>query len=331
MSRSFRLFLVCWITSSLVFAGCGQSNPPAKFRIVLIPKGTTHVFWQAIHAGGKKAAEEHGDVELIWRGPNTEADRQGQQDIVQNYVTEGVDAIVLAPIDRESLVAPVEQALREKISVVIIDSGLKLTEPIKSSNKYLGYVATDNKEGGRKAARRMVDLLKGKKKARVMMMRYQAGSESTEMREAGFVEEIKKHPHIELIIAAQEAGATLATAQNAADLALDNHKNLNGIFMPNESSTQGMLQSLRSINQAGKIILVGFDGSPELIEALRKGEIHGLVLQDPFDMGYQAVRRAIRALEGEAPSEMTLHTNLQVATKENVDSESIRKMWDMGN
>jgi ribose transport system substrate-binding protein len=108
---------------------------------------------------------------------------------------------------------------------------------------------------------------------------------------------------------------------------LSNHPKLDAIFAPNESSTQGVLQALRASQLAGKIKLVGFDGSDILIAGLQAGDIHGLVLQDPFDMGYQAVMRAIDALEGKMPTEPTRHTNLRVAIRENLDDPAVRGMY----
>jgi ribose transport system substrate-binding protein len=306
--------------------GCRNQATSARYRIVVIPKGTTHDFWQAIKAGAEKAGKERG-VDIIWEGPSREDQRQEQQQIVERFTSERVSAIVLAPTDRQTLVAPVRAALEQGIPVVIIDSGLEETPAITKNPKYLGYVATDNKEGGRRGAERMGELLKDKPRAKVLMLRYQAGSESTEQREAAFIEKIKAFPNIELIVPEDEAGATVNTAQNASERVLSNHPNLDGIFTPNESSTTGMLQALRGLKRVGQVKLVGFDASEMLVRALREGELHGLVLQDPFDMGYRGVLRAVDALEGRLPAQQVLHTNLQVATRENVDTPEIRRLY----
>jgi len=126
------------------------TNPGTKLRIALIPKGTTHDFWKSIHAGGVKAARELGNVDLIWRGPEKEDDREQQVSLVQNFVSTGVSAIVLAPLDEKALVAPVRQAMAAKIPVVIIDSGLD-GEPGKD---YVSFAATDNYKGGSMAGER---------------------------------------------------------------------------------------------------------------------------------------------------------------------------------
>jgi ribose transport system substrate-binding protein len=161
------------------------------------------------------------------------------------------------------------------------------------------------------------------------MIRYQQGSESTEQREAGFRETIKSANNIEFIEAADEAGATVESAQRAAESILSARKDLDGLFAPNESSTTGVLRALEGFERAGQIKLVGFDASPVLIDALASGKLHGLVLQDPFDMGYRSVLRALDQLQGKPPpADKILYTNLKVATKENLNDPAIKPLYD---
>jgi ribose transport system substrate-binding protein len=137
----------------MLLAACGSSAPTgsAKPTIAVIPKGTSHVFWQSIHAGAAKAAQEFG-VEIIWRGPLREDDRASQVAEVEGFITRGVSGIVLAPLDEAALVGPVGDAARAKIPVVIIDSGLK-------GSDYISFVATDNRRGGVLAAEGLAKLL----------------------------------------------------------------------------------------------------------------------------------------------------------------------------
>jgi ribose transport system substrate-binding protein len=312
----------------LALAGCSGTKPAYKYRIAVIPKGTSHDFWKYIHAGAVQGARERGDTEVIWEGPAKEDQRHEQQQIVERRTSEGVSAIVLAPCDRQTLVVPVEGALRKGIPVVIIDSGLELSDFIKNNDKYLGYVATDNHQGGVEGAKRMIELLHGKERPKVLMMRYQKGSESTEQREAGFRETIGTAANIHFTEAADEAGATVDSAQQAAERLLSDRRDLDGIFVPNESSTTGVLRALEVLNRAGQVKVVGFDASEILIQALRADKLHGLVLQDPFDMARQAVLRAVDFLEGKPrPKERTKNTDLKVATKENLDDPTVKALY----
>src|SRR6476659_4299765 len=141
--------LIRWLAAALVVvsAACGrgstQTNGTSPLTIAVIPKGTSHIFWQSIHAGATQAAKELG-VEVIWRGPRREDDRDSQVSEVEGFVTRGVSGIVLAPLDESALVGPVSDAARRKIPVVIFDSGLK-------GDNYVSFVATDNLKGGRMA------------------------------------------------------------------------------------------------------------------------------------------------------------------------------------
>ena len=208
-----------------------------KWKVIVIPKGTTHEFWKSVHAGALKAADELGNVEVIWLGPQKEDDRVQQIQLVQNAVAAGVDGIVLAPLDSHSLVGPVESAVAKGIPVVIFDSGL-------DTSKMVSFIATDNYHGGVLAAKRLGEVLKGKGK--VILLRYAVGSESTEQRENGFTETLaKEFPDITLISDTEYAGPTSDSAQQKAQSLVTRYRGqVDGIFCPNETSTFGMLQAL---------------------------------------------------------------------------------------
>ena len=210
-----------------------------KWRVMVIPKGTTHEFWKTIHAGALKGAAELGNVEVIWQGPQREDDRTLQIQLVQNAVAAGVDGIVLAPLDARALVKPVEEAVAKGIAVVIIDSGLE-------SNKIVSYIATDNYNGGVLAARRLGDLLEGEGK--IILLRYQVGSASTEEREKGFTDTMaKEFPKITYLSDSEYAGATSDLAQQKAQNLITRYRGqFDGLFCPNESSTLGTLRALES-------------------------------------------------------------------------------------
>ncbi|PHS02676.1 MAG: hypothetical protein COA78_20555 [Blastopirellula sp.] len=124
-----------------------------KYRIAVIPKGTTHEFWQSVHYGAQKAADEAGNVEIIWIGPQQESDRESQINIVQNFITQKVDGICLAPLDSQALVAVVKEAKEAGIPTVAFDSGLDDKDAI------ISYVATDNYNGGVEAAHALAEAL----------------------------------------------------------------------------------------------------------------------------------------------------------------------------
>lgn len=285
-----------------------------KYTIAVIPKGNTHEFWKAIHAGAIKAQRELAGsgvtIDVIWKGPLKEDDREQQVQVVENFIGRHVDGIVLAPLDNKALVAPVETAARGKIPVVIIDSGL-------ASTTYTSFVATDNREGGRIAARNLGKLLGGK--GNVIMLRYAVGSASTEEREAGFLEVIQKDfPDIKLLSTDQHAGATRDTAKRASENLLSRFgTQVNGVFAANESAASGMLLALRDAGLAhGKVKFVAFDSGETLNAGLKAGDVQGMVVQNPLNMGYLGVKTLVAALRGEKV-EKRIDTGVGFVTTEN--------------
>ena len=292
-----------------------KSAEKKSLRIAVIPKGLTHEFWKAIQAGAMKGARdlqaEGVSVEVIWKGPIREDDREQQVQVVEGFTSQGVDGIVLAPLDEKALVRPVEDAKRLGIPTVIIDSDL-------ASKEIVSFVATDNFKGGELAADEMARLLGGKGKA--LLLRYQEGSASTTAREEGFLAKMKAvAPGIELISSDQYAGATRDTAKRASENLLNRHGNdLAGIFCPNESSSSGMLLALQDISKAGKISFLGFDSSQAFIDAMRAGHMQGVVLQNPFKMGALGVRTMVDHLRGKTV-EKRIDTGVVLVTPRNLD------------
>jgi ribose transport system substrate-binding protein len=304
-------------------AGPGAGTPggdSAARRIAVIPKGTTHEFWQAVHAGAVKAAREAGNIEVVFRGPEREDDRAQQIELVQNFIGAGVVAIVLAPLDETALRAPVRDAGRAEIPVVIIDSALQG----EVGEDFVSFVATDNYQGGRLAAERLGELLGGQGTA--LLLRYQEGSASTAKREQGFVDGLREEfPEIELIDPQRYAGPTASTAQRAAESLLLAHRDVDGIFCPNESSTRGMLLALKAAGLAGKTRLIGFDAAQPLLAGVRAGEIQGLVVQNPFKMGYLGVKTALDHVAGtEVPAR--IDTGVALVTPENIAAPELQEL-----
>jgi ribose transport system substrate-binding protein len=339
MRKILEFILFVAVAVVLVFSAVsckekGQTTEPQKksvdkYRIAVIPKGTTHVFWKSIHAGAIKAEQELKesglDVEVIWKGPLKEDDRESQIRVVEDFVTRGVTGIVLAPLDDVALRMPVSDAVRNGIPVVVIDSGLK-------SEDYVSFVATDNYIGGRKGGERLAEILGGKGK--VIMLRYQEGSASTMNREQGFLDVLnEKYPEIEIVSSNQYGGATTESAYTASESLLqplrtaDGGLTIDGIFCPNESTAFAMLRALQDSGLAGKVKYVGFDSSERLVKGLRDGEIHGLVLQDPINMGYLGVKTMVTHLQGQSV-EKRIDTGSEVATPENMDSPRIKNLLE---
>lgn len=320
MKKSLIPLIILMMTA---FLGCTANQTGGKkFTIAVVPKGTTHPFWKSVNAGASKAAADYKaqdvEVELIWKGPLREDDREQQIQVVEGFISQGVNGIVLAPLDSKALVRPVEEAKKAGIPTAIIDSALE-------SDQITSFAATDNKKGGNLAAERLGNLLAGKGK--VIMLRYLEGSASTTDREDGFLEVMKnKFPNIELVSTDQYAGATRDSAKRAAENLLQRlGDQINGVFASNEPATTGMLLALQDRGLAGKVTFVGFDSSPQFIDAMKNNQMEGIVVQSPFAIGELGVKAMVDTLLGK-PVEKRIDTGVMMITPENMNSPEAQKL-----
>jgi ribose transport system substrate-binding protein len=306
---------------ALTLAGCSRSADSGKLTIAVIPKGTSHVYWQSIHAGALKAAQEVG-VDITWRGPLREDDRSAQVSEVEGFITRGVSGIVLAPLDDTALAAPVADAAHAKIPVVIIDSALK-------GNDFVSFVATDNVQGGKLAGDGLAAMLPNG--GNVVMLRYAEGSASTTERETGFSQAVAAHPSLKVVSDNQYGGADVEGAYKKSETLLSRFKkpdgslDIAGIFCPNESTSLAMLRVLEDNGWAGKVRFIGFDSSDTLEKGLRDGHIDGLVLQDPVKMGYLGVKTVVAHIHGEHV-DARIDTGVRLITQKEMNDPDAREL-----
>ncbi|MBL8210900.1 MAG: substrate-binding domain-containing protein [Bryobacterales bacterium] len=291
------------------FTGC---NRDSKRVIGVVPKGRAHLFWQSVQAGAVAASRE-ANVEIVWNGPATETDFNGQLQIVEGLISRRVSAIALAPIDKKSMVSVVERATREGIPVVIFDSGI-------DTEVFVSQVATDNYKAGQMAADRMGEILEGKGK--IVMVAVQPGAASTMAREQGFEDRIKEK-FANIVIADKRFGmADFAKSRTVAENMLTAHPDMVGMFASNESSTVGATQALKS--RESKVKLVGFDWSDPLLDDVKAGRIDSLVVQNPFKMGYESVKAAVAKLNGQTPAKIQ-NLEPRLIRKEDLDKPDVQE------
>jgi len=338
--RNHRLWIIGIGVASLGGLSCARPQPPAapppsqavpgaaagpetgaaepkKLRIAVVPKGTTHDFWLTVKAGAEQAAAEHG-AQVLWNGPSRESEIDKQIAILEDYITQGVDAIVMAACDEEALIPTVKKAREQQIPVITIDSGIK-------SEDALCFVATDNLAGARQAADKLAELIGGKGK--VIVMPFLAGAATSEMREEGFKKQIQDHyPHIQIVQTVYSKSEVGEAMRQMEDM-LTRYPDLKGVFAANEPGALGVANVLKARQLAGQIKVVAFDAAPDEIKHLREGTIQALIVQNPFKMGYEGVRLAIQAIRGEKlPESKVVDTGVAVVTLQNMDDPEIHKL-----
>jgi ribose transport system substrate-binding protein len=305
--------------SETISAGSG----PAQITIAVIPKGTTHSYWQSVHAGAEQAGVDLG-VHILYKGPVEEDDRAGQIAVVEQFVADNVNGIVLAPLDNVALVPAVQAAMAKKIPVVIIDSALTGD----AGKDFVCYVGTDNRLAGKMGGEELARVLGGKGK--YLLLRYAEGSASTTDREQGFLDAMAENPGMKPEMATFLYGGTsVSEATKTALNLLDDVRNADGIFCPNESTTIGMLNVLEQNHLTGKVHFVGFDATPPLVAALKAGEIDALVSQNPIKMGYQGVKTCLEAIKG-SPEQPIQDSGVQLINRDNLNSPEVQKLLSGG-
>ncbi len=326
--RSYRCYigLAACLAAVLLAVGGGCRRESADeaqekaLRIAVIPKATNHEFWKSVHAGALKAEQELSGVQIIWSGPAKENDRDQQISVVENQVNAGVSGIVLAPLDEAALARPVREATAAKVPVVIMDSGLQAT----AGTDYVSFVATDNFTAGQQAGRELGRILDGRGK--VLVLRYLVGSASTTEREEGLLQLLAgEFPDIQIVSADQYAGPTTESAYAKAENLLSRFPDVDAVFAPCEPPLFGVLRVLQDSGRAGQVRLIGFDTSAKLVQAMHDGQVHGLVLQDPINIGYVAVKTLVAHLRGRKVAER-IDTGSWVATPANMAEPRIQEL-----
>ena len=301
-----------WMLLALAGAGCRGSR---KKRVAVIPKATSHLFWVSVQAGALAAGKEF-NLEVLWNGPAMETDYSRQIQILDSMVAQNVDGIVIAAAERQALVGPVNRAVAAGIPVTVFDSGL-------DSENYMSYIATDNYEAGKLGGRTLAELLHGQGKVAVLL--HAPGSLSTMDRERGFKDVLQQEFPKMQIVAEQYGMSDRAKSRAAAENMLTAHADLDGFFASTEPSSSGVTLALKSRGLAGKIRFVGFDASDTMIEDLKAGVIDAIVVQDPFKIGFEAVKTIADKLNGKMPPKR-IDLQGRVVRKQDLDRPEIKEL-----
>src|SRR5512138_465281 len=284
----------------------------AKPYIPVISKGFQHQFWQAVKQGSEQAAKDL-NVEITFEGPESEAMVDKQVEMFQTALDKKPAAICLAAVDSKAFQPLLEKAKAAGIPVVGFDSGVDSDIPVTTA-------ATDNIAAAAMAADKMAELIGGE--GEVAIIAHDQTSRTGIDRVKGFTDEIKsKYPKI-TIVDTQYGGGDQLKSTDLAKAIIQAHPNLKGFFGANGGSSIGVLNGVKELNMAGKIVVIGYDSGQQQMDAIRAGTEAGAITQDPIGIGYKCVEAAVKALKGETLPK-TIDTGFHWYDKTNIDSKDI--------
>jgi ribose transport system substrate-binding protein len=301
--------------------GGGEEAGPVDgpLEIAVAPKAVGHEFWNTVKAGAECAAELAGDVTVDWDGVAAETDIEGQVNLIQNFVTSGVDGIVYAATDSAALAPVTQSALDAGVPVAMIDSG---TDPQPDE---VPLYATDNRAGAVEAANLLAEAL-GDGDHQVALIEFQPGSQTNTERAEGFTEGLANHANLELV-AQQPSHSDVNEARRVTEDILTANPDLDGVFAANEPSVLGAIQAIEAAGKTGEVTVIGWDAAPDEIAALQTGQIHALVVQNPFNMGFLGVQNMIDHLR-DGTAMASADTGVTFVTAENIDTEEVRAVLE---
>lgn len=311
-----RLLSMLLITLSLI--GCGDQKDKENtgkdvLTFGLVVMSTNSEYWITLKDGAQEIVDSVGG-KLVFTGPADNNDVSGQVALVENLIISKVDAILLTPLDSDSLVAPVEKAMKAGIPVIIIDSAV-------NTDNYTSFIATDNINGGKIAMQNLIDAIGGNGK--VAVINALAGIPSNDARGIGAIDFAKSNK--EITILPQQHCLDQAAAMTTAENLITGNPDLKGIFATFNRGAIGTAQAIKNKGKSNQIKIVAFDADPDEIKYLEEGIIDALIVQQPYEMGKLGIEYAIKAINGEEVPKLVT-PDVVVATKDNMNDENIRKV-----
>jgi len=285
----------------------------SKGEIVFIPKSTSATFYLFLVKGAQDKAKELGYT-IDYLGPATEADIAAQVDLVRNVTKKKPAGILLAALDSEALIPPVEEAMAAGVPVVMVDSGVNSDVPVAS-------IITDQYAGGFMAGEEMARLLG--EEGLVADHGIQAGSVSAG-RSKGFQEAIAQYANMEAL-ETQWTDADSTKSMNITSDELTAHPELAGVFNACAASA-GDAEAVKAKGLEGQVKIVAFDPSPEVLPLFDEGTIQAIIAQDPYQMGYEGVAALDAFINGQEIENKNVELAPVLITPENVDTPEVQAL-----
>jgi len=316
--RAF-LCLVIGFLTGVVLPGCDRSGPQAggdkgrskRPRIALIMKARTNPFFHTMEVGATQAAKEL-NVDLMVASVDLETDFAKQAGLVENAISQGAEAILIAPADSKAIVTSLLDAQHKGIRIINLDNRIDRESAQKVGLKVESFVGPDNEEGAYKATKHLIARMGGAGK--IALLAGIPGVDNAEQRKRGFLRAVDEVKDKVQLVASESADWMTEPAQRKMEGILSRHPDLNGVFAANDNMALGAIQAIETAGKAGRIVVVGYDNLKAAQDAIRAGKMHGTIEQHPDRMGYKAVEVAVDLLNGkDVPKEVPTPTDLITA------------------
>ena len=291
-SGAVLIALICISLASCNRGGEMKSGAP---RVALVLKTLNSPFFNDMQRGAQDAAKRL-NVDLIVQAADREVDVERQMQIVENLLQTGIQALCLTPSGSKEIVPAVVKANRANIPVIIVDTRLDPAAASQAGAKIASFIGSDNYEGGRIAARFIVEQTKGK--ANVAILEGIPGHDTGDSRLRGFKDGIKDTPGVQ-IVASQTANWERDQGFNVFQNMLQAHPDIDTVFACNDMMALGAVEAIRAGGKTGTIRVVGFDAVDDARKAIAEGTMVASVAQSPSEMGRIAVENAVHVLRGE--------------------------------
>lgn len=306
--------LLVVVLAMVVMAGISY-GAEKKLKIEIISKGYQHEFWRTVQQGAEVAAKEL-NVDINFIGPESETETAKQVSMVENAINKRVNAICLAPLDGTALLPVSKKAVKSKIPLLTFDSFLA------DDKTSLSFIATDNVAAGKIAADQLAKLIGNEGK--IAIVNHLAGAGSAIDREKGFRDGMKAYPKIK-ILNTQFSGGDKSKALSITQDLIQANPDIKGIFASCEGNGVGVARAVEEKNLQSKIAVVGFDSSEDEIALLKRGALKGMIVQNPYNMGYLSVKNAVAAINKQK-IEKRIDTGATYVSLENFNEPAIQKL-----
>ena len=308
MRRNKYILLMLSVLLGMTLGGCGGSGGTTEqYTVALVAKSTQTEFWLSVFAGAEAAATEY-NLELTMVGPETEEDYETQNQMVEEAVRQGADAIVFSAIDFENNAAAIDSAAQQGVRIVAIDSNV-------DSDQVSTYIGTDNYAAGQMAAQAALDQVEGA--LNVGIVNYDISSANGQERERGAADLFADSGRAE-IVAVINTLAEAGHAQTDTAALLARYPEINVLVAFNEPTSVGAARAVEEAGRSEDLFLVGFDSNVLTVDGLQEGSVDALIVQNPYAMGYLGVESAYKLLSGQGGVEQTVDTSTKIVDRSNL-------------